>query len=316
MSTQIERATAPLPEQPEPSVLTDEVLLEVKDMNKSFGGLTAIADLDLQVKRGQIYSIIGPNGAGKTTVFNVITGIYRPNRVAADVLRNTWGYVAMLLINTLLGVVGRYLLGVAFGAVLGYLAAWGVNTGIAQVTNNGANTDTAVILGAIVGVLVAGGVTAYLLPRWQRLRGSTWGSVITLVLAAAIWFLVFCLFAADLGLVFAVAVFLIVASAVYNAWVRFMNPLIGPLLINAENALRPYEGKVLLRGRELVGLSADQVLRQGVARTFQNIRLFNNMTVLENVMVGQHSRMKSGLFSSAVRLPGMVAEEDEARKKA
>src|SRR3954454_8531179 len=54
-------------------------LLELRGVNKSFGGLVAVGDLDLQVNQGEIISIIGPNGAGKTTVFNLITGLYKPN---------------------------------------------------------------------------------------------------------------------------------------------------------------------------------------------------------------------------------------------
>ncbi len=53
-------------------------ILEVKDISKLFYGLTAIDNLSLKVKKGQIYGIIGPNGAGKTTLFNCITGIYEP----------------------------------------------------------------------------------------------------------------------------------------------------------------------------------------------------------------------------------------------
>jgi branched-chain amino acid transport system ATP-binding protein len=53
-------------------------LLELRKVTKSFGGLTVIDDLDLEVKQGEIVSVIGPNGAGKTTLFNVITGLYRP----------------------------------------------------------------------------------------------------------------------------------------------------------------------------------------------------------------------------------------------
>ena len=54
-------------------------LLELRDVDKSFGGLRVIAGLDLVVKENEIVSVIGPNGAGKTTLFNLITGIYRPD---------------------------------------------------------------------------------------------------------------------------------------------------------------------------------------------------------------------------------------------
>jgi len=54
--------------------------LELKGISKSFGGLKAIDNLDLQLATGEILGLIGPNGAGKTTVFNIITGVYHPNR--------------------------------------------------------------------------------------------------------------------------------------------------------------------------------------------------------------------------------------------
>ena len=57
---------------------TTEPILELKQVTKQFGGLTAIDQLELKIEKGQIYSLIGPNGAGKSTVFNVITGIYTP----------------------------------------------------------------------------------------------------------------------------------------------------------------------------------------------------------------------------------------------
>ncbi len=54
-------------------------LLRVEDLRKSFGGITAVADLNFALEPGIIHSIIGPNGAGKTTLFNLITGLYRPS---------------------------------------------------------------------------------------------------------------------------------------------------------------------------------------------------------------------------------------------
>jgi branched-chain amino acid transport system ATP-binding protein len=79
---------------------------------------------------------------------------------------------------------------------------------------------------------------------------------------------------------------------------------------------RPSSGDILLAGQSLNGLSPDKVLKRGIARTFQNIRLFNNMTVLENVLVGQHTQLKAGILGSTFRPPRVVREEDEARKRA
>jgi branched-chain amino acid transport system ATP-binding protein len=64
--------------------MTDRPLLELRGVDKAFGGLAVVSDLDLRVDEGEIVSVIGPNGAGKTTVFNLITGIYRPD--AGDIL--------------------------------------------------------------------------------------------------------------------------------------------------------------------------------------------------------------------------------------
>ena len=55
-------------------------LLEVNGLTRSFGGLMAVSAVDLRIERGEIMGMIGPNGAGKTTVFNLLTGIYRPDK--------------------------------------------------------------------------------------------------------------------------------------------------------------------------------------------------------------------------------------------
>src|SRR4030042_2677118 len=56
------------------------ILLAVRELTKTFGGLVAIKNLSFELKKGEILGIIGPNGAGKTTLFNVITGFYKPER--------------------------------------------------------------------------------------------------------------------------------------------------------------------------------------------------------------------------------------------
>jgi branched-chain amino acid transport system ATP-binding protein len=79
---------------------------------------------------------------------------------------------------------------------------------------------------------------------------------------------------------------------------------------------RPSSGAIRLAGQSLVGLSPDKVVLRGLARTFQNIRLFNNMTVVENVLVGLHTQLKAGIFGSLFRPPAVVHEEANARKQA
>jgi branched-chain amino acid transport system ATP-binding protein len=130
-------------------------LLEIRGLTKSFGGLTAVFNLDLRVEEGEIVSLIGPNGAGKTTVFNLITGLYLPDK-----------------------------------------------------------------------------------------------------------------------------------------------------------------GGILFEGCNLVGLQPHQITALGIARTFQTLRIFTNMTVLENVMVAQHCRTKAGMWPAIFRLPGFRREEEWIRQKA
>lgn len=132
-----------------------EVVLETVGLTKTFGGLTAVDSLDLRVHRGEISSLIGPNGAGKTTVFNVVTGIYRPE-----------------------------------------------------------------------------------------------------------------------------------------------------------------SGTVFFQGENITGRKPHRIVERGIARTFQNIRLFPNLTCLENVMAGRHARTHSGVVAALLRPRSQVEEEKQTRRSA
>lgn len=134
---------------------TRNVVLETKKLTKIFGGLTAVADFDADVRGGEIYSLIGPNGAGKTTVFNVVTGIYRPDH-----------------------------------------------------------------------------------------------------------------------------------------------------------------GNVIFKGTDITGKKPHEIVRFGIARTFQNIRIFPHMTCLENIMAGQHCRTSAGLWSTLFATPKKHREEENIRETA
>lgn len=136
--------------------MTDETaLLQVQGLTRQFGGLTAVDNLDFEVRQGEILSLIGPNGAGKTTVFNIISGIYPPS-----------------------------------------------------------------------------------------------------------------------------------------------------------------SGRILFKGENIAGLKPDRVQRKGISRTFQTLRLFSNMSVLENVLVGYHSSLHSNLFGDIIKPPWVTRAEKEAVVKA
>jgi branched-chain amino acid transport system ATP-binding protein len=78
----------------------------------------------------------------------------------------------------------------------------------------------------------------------------------------------------------------------------------------------PTSGSILFDGTELVGKPPHAIVELGIGRTFQNIRLFAQMTAIENVQVGMHCRLKGGIFGSIIGLPRVRREERESRERA
>ena len=79
---------------------------------------------------------------------------------------------------------------------------------------------------------------------------------------------------------------------------------------------KPTAGAVVFAGEDMTGKPPHAYTQRGIGRTFQNIRLFQNMTALENVLVGMHARLKANLFNSIIRTPFVKREEAAARKRA
>lgn len=85
-------------------------------------------------------------------------------------------------------------------------------------------------------------------------------------------------------------------------------------LFNVITGLTPAEaGTIRFGGADILGLPPHRILRRGVARTFQNIRLFNNLSVLDNVLIGQHARLRTGPLAAVLRPPSTRREEAAAR---
>ena len=79
---------------------------------------------------------------------------------------------------------------------------------------------------------------------------------------------------------------------------------------------KPTGGSIRLGDRQLAGLSGQQIARMGIVRTFQHVRLFREMTVIENLLVAQHQHLKSGLFSGLLKTPAFRRSESEALDRA
>ena len=79
---------------------------------------------------------------------------------------------------------------------------------------------------------------------------------------------------------------------------------------------KPTGGTILLRNQHLEGLPGQQIARMGVVRTFQHVRLFREMTVIENLLVAQHQQLKTGLFSGLLKTPSFRRAQSEALDRA
>ncbi len=312
-------------------------VLTVRKLTMRFGGITAVSDLDLTVEPGQIFSVIGPNGAGKTTVFNAVTGIYAPTAgqvlfagetrerpLTGKVVAGLLGVGLLTAVLALFAAAGveqlwaaavrrpfaepdaRFSLPTALSAAADYMAG---KPGVSKIPNESkwqvTSRDGKVTFGTADTAVQAYRLRDALLVREPEQKRDAGKFVITLPDDPGPWTLG--QFASEEEATKALANL----SAVRDDRTRHVRAMIGSaavgLIVGALGAFAVWN-----RSR----LTPDVIAAHGVARTFQNIRLFQNMTVLENVLVGMDRTLSRNVFAMALRLPGYRREEEGAERRA
>ena len=310
--------------------IAPQPLLDVDRLTIRFGGLVAVSDLDLEVPEGTVVSVIGPNGAGKTTAFNCISGIYAP----------TSGTVRFH---------GRRLERAFTPRVFWSALGLGLLTGLLFAL---AAVDVDRLWMAVVKRGMITGEPFTIAGAMDRLRGY-FRAELAIDQMAGKWRVVSAdgsdVLAIKRDLEEARAVRNELQAAVTA---RRAGPgtvpvatdtertgvaaATSPIPIKAEVLDRLAAGKSRIRWRGIVGFlfgsglglagtlavwrrgrrSPHVVARSGVSRTFQNIRLFSNMTVLENVLIGLDRTIPGGVPAMLVRTPGNRRAEAAAQATA
>ena len=306
-------------------------LLDVDRLTVRFGGLVAVSDLDLDVPEGSIVSLIGPNGAGKTTAFNTISGIYSPTsgsvrfrgrRLERSFTAGTfWSALAVGLLSGLLfaaaavdidrlwlAVVKRgmvmnepFTLAGAAARLRGYFRA---ELAIDQMAGKWrvVSADGADVL-VIRRDLEEAKTLRNLLQAEVTARRVGPGTVPDMTDLAGAEGLAT---AATLPRIKEEVLDRLAAGKQRIRW-RGWAGLVAGWLLGTAGTLAVWQ-----RGRR----SPHVVARAGISRTFQNIRLFSNMTVLENVLVGLDRTIPGGTAAMLFRTPANRRAEATARGRA
>lgn len=323
-------ATAGIPSGGESRPISPQPLLDVDRLTVRFGGLVAVSELDLEVPEGTVVSVIGPNGAGKTTAFNCISGIYSPTSGTvrfrgrrlerAFTPRVFWSAVGLGLLTGLLFA----------------LAAVDVDRLWMAVVKRGMITGEPFTMAGVMdrmrGYFRAELAIDQMAGKWRVVSAD--GSDVLAIKR-------------DLEEARAVRNQLQAAVTARRAGPGTVPDstdtertgaaaAAAPIPIKAEVLDRLAAGKSRIRWRGILGFlfggllglagtlavwrrgrrSPHVVARSGVSRTFQNIRLFSNMTVLENVLIGLDRTIPGGVPAMLVRTPANRRAEAEARATA
>jgi ABC-type branched-subunit amino acid transport system ATPase component len=287
-------------------------LLSLNKLTMRFGGLTAVNGVDVSVEEGKIVSIIGPNGAGKTTVFNAITGIYEPTegeiRFRGHVLmrpRTPWVWLSCAAIGLLTGVLAMLL--VANVDQLWHAAIKRNYPTSVPFTYSAAVRDAVRYLLGEPGleahaenwnVMSADGAITLMrnLPRDEAEKTRDLFARIARGESPS----------PDLDEKTLALVRQSAAMGARRSAYAKLALLLGTLLGTA--------GAYAIWSR--ARRTPDIIARGGIARTFQNIRLFQNMTALENVLIGLDQKESCSVLGLALNLPYVRRLEALATERA
>jgi len=319
-------------------------LLNLDKLTVRFGGLTAVQNVDCAVEERQIFSIIGPNGAGKTTVFNAITGIYEPSSGSITFRGRplqrawTWRVAALCAMVGLFTGVGAALVNLDLNALwratikrncagpgesFSYASAWNdaknyLPGSLALERMHGnrwavRTADSRRTLGYAKSLAEAESMRT----RFEQLVAAA-GSHLEINDVIQQRDSAFVVRNADDTADLATFESRQAASALMEKYASIAREpaarrrqawwaLLLGMVVGSTGSLSVWN-----RARR----TPDVISRAGIARTFQNIRLFQNMTVLENVLTAMDRRLRGGVFRMALQGPGIRRQEHQARADA
>ncbi len=266
-------------------------ILKVNNVTKLFGGLSALSKINMEAEENQIVGIIGPNGAGKTTLFNCLTGLYHPT--SGQIYFKEKSIAPQLSEDK-----GKLIRNCAtIFQILSFFWAflfW---------MNYQAETYFKVELVVFTLFLLIGRL--YIGRGLKNFQIWAWGVTFVFLgtdLSLAVSYLVK---TASLGYILESRIPLAIIALPWG---------IVAIVFSLYMAWQLFSRKV----RELYGfkVGADAICKFGIARTYQNIRLFHSLSVLDNVKIGSHIRLKSGLLGTILRSPSFKKEEDQIEKDA
>ncbi len=253
-----------------------KTILKVHNLSKDFGGVKAVDNVSFEVLKGEILSIIGPNGAGKTTLFNMLTGLLKPTK----------------------------------GSIIFENKEIVPEDQPAQFKK----LKIISILYAIYSIVV---VLYFLFIHY---KDATFQFEFVLFSILIIIFRLYTSYKMNKRVIWAkgfnsIILFFDTAFAIYFI---FTKKQIIPALIITGLSIYFYYYFNNRKTKNLFGefIEADKIASQGIARTFQNIRLFQNLTAIDNVMIGFHNSIKENLGGVLLNSLSKRSEEEKFTKKA